>query len=108
VMHESEKSDFAIVAGKLANKTDPSVAESTEPRAETKGNARRQSTRRAQDRGSVSQALERIREVAKQRKQKKFTSLLHHISPEIMELCGIFGDGVNQAADFFSDATSIP
>jgi hypothetical protein len=24
------------------------------------------------------------------------------------ELCGIFGDGVNQAADFFSDATSIP
>jgi hypothetical protein len=26
----------------------------------------------------------------------------------ISELCGIFGDGVNQAADFFSDATSIP
>jgi hypothetical protein len=24
------------------------------------------------------------------------------------ELCWIFGDGVNQAADFFSDATSIP
>jgi hypothetical protein len=24
------------------------------------------------------------------------------------ELCGILGDGVNQAADFFSDATSIP
>ena len=24
------------------------------------------------------------------------------------ELCGIFGDGVNQAADFFSDATSVP
>jgi len=55
-----------------------------EPRAETKGNARRQSTRRAQDRGSVSQALERIRQVAKQRKLEKFTSLLHHISPEIL------------------------
>jgi hypothetical protein len=26
----------------------------------------------------------------------------------IRELCGIFGDGVNQAADFFSGATSIP
>ena len=25
-----------------------------------------------------------------------------------LELCGILGDGVNQAADFFSDATSIP
>ena len=84
MMHESEKSDSAIVAGKLANKTDPSVAESMEPRAETKGNARRQSTRRAQDRGSVSQALERIRQVAKQRKQEKFTSLLHHISPETL------------------------
>jgi hypothetical protein len=26
----------------------------------------------------------------------------------VPELCWIFGDGVNQAADFFSDATSIP
>ena len=26
----------------------------------------------------------------------------------LRELCGILGDGVNQAADFFSDATSIP
>ena len=25
-----------------------------------------------------------------------------------VELCRILGDGVNQAADFFSDATSIP
>ena len=25
-----------------------------------------------------------------------------------LELCGIFDDGVNQAADFFSEATSIP
>ena len=41
MMHESEKSDSAIVAGKSANKTDPSVAELMEPRAETKGNARR-------------------------------------------------------------------
>ena len=28
--------------------------------------------------------------------------------PQMPELCGILGDGVNQAADFFSDATSIP
>jgi hypothetical protein len=26
----------------------------------------------------------------------------------VEELCGIFGDGVDQAADFFSAATSIP
>ena len=30
------------------------------------------------------------------------------ISLTAKELCWIFGDGVNQAADFFSDATSIP
>ena len=29
-------------------------------------------------------------------------------TPSPLELYGIFGDGVNQAADFFSDATSIP
>jgi group II intron reverse transcriptase/maturase len=32
----------------------------------------------------MSQASERIRQVAKQRKQEKFTSLLHHISPETL------------------------
>jgi hypothetical protein len=26
----------------------------------------------------------------------------------VSELCGILGDGVNQAADLISDATSIP
>jgi ATP-dependent helicase HepA len=32
----------------------------------------------------------------------------NRIEQRLGELCGIFGDGVNQAADFFSDATSIP
>jgi hypothetical protein len=44
-----------------------------------------QSTRRAQDRESVSQALDRIRQAARQRKKEKFTALLHHISPEHLE-----------------------
>jgi group II intron reverse transcriptase/maturase len=51
-----------------------------ERRAETKGNADQQSTRRAQDRESVSQALERIRQAARQRKKEKFTALFHHLS----------------------------
>jgi RNA-directed DNA polymerase len=33
----------------------------------------------------VSQALDRIRKVASQRKKEKFTALLHHISPEHLE-----------------------
>src|SRR6202044_273852 len=56
-----------------------SVAEPVEPRTETKGNAGQQSTHRAQDRGSVSQALERVRQAARQRKKERFTSLLHHV-----------------------------
>ncbi len=41
--------------------------------------ADQQSTRRAQDRESVSQALERVRQAARQRKKERFTALLHHI-----------------------------
>ena len=45
-----------------------------------------QRTRRAQDRESVSQALERVRFAARRGKQEKFTSLLHHINPEMLRL----------------------
>ena len=63
--NEREKSDSATVAGKPTNKAERSAAEPAEPRAEAEGNAGQQSTRRAQDRESVSQALERIRHVAR-------------------------------------------
>src|SRR5204862_493393 len=58
--------------------------EPVEPRTETKGNAGQQSTRRAQDRESVSQALERVRRAARQGKKEKFTTLLHHITPAML------------------------
>ena len=60
--HGHEKSDFAIVAVKPANKAERSAAEPVEPRAETKGNADQQSTYRAQNRISVSQALDCMRQ----------------------------------------------
>ena len=72
--------DFAIVAAKPTNEAERSAAEPVEPRAEAKGNASQQSTDRAQNRAIVSQALERIRQAARQRKKEKFTTLLHHIS----------------------------
>ena len=50
--------DSAIVAVKPTNKAERSAAEPVEPRAETKGNADQQSTYRAQNRISVSQALD--------------------------------------------------
>src|SRR4051794_31221749 len=77
-MHGGEKSDSAIVAMKPANKAAQAAAERVKRRAGAKGNADQQSTRRAQDRESVSQALARIRQVAKERKNERFTALLHH------------------------------
>jgi RNA-directed DNA polymerase len=80
------KSDPNIVAEKPANNAEQSAAELVEPRAGTKGKAGQQSTCRAQDRESVSQALERIRIAAKQRRKERFTSLFHHISTELLEI----------------------
>jgi retron-type reverse transcriptase len=95
MMHGHEKSDSVIVAAKPANKVahpaveqsaaEPATAEPVEPRAETKGNAGQQSTCRAQSRISVSQALERIRKVARERKKERFTALFHHISIDLLE-----------------------
>jgi group II intron reverse transcriptase/maturase len=79
MMHEPEKSASVVVAGKPTNKAEQSVAEPVELRTETKGNAGQQSTRRAQDRASVSQALDRVRQAARQRKKERFTALLHHL-----------------------------
>ena len=95
MMHGHEKSDPAIVAMKPANKADSTApdasaagfdaAEPGERRAGTEGNADQQSTRRTQCRESVSQALERIRKVARERKQEKFTALFHHLTIELLE-----------------------
>src|SRR5471030_1092819 len=84
--HGRGKSDSAIVATNPTNKAGRPAAESEERRAEAKGNADQHSTRRAQDRESVSQALDRIRQVAKQRKKERFTSLLHHVNVGLLRL----------------------
>src|SRR5712675_541961 len=75
MMHEREKSDPAVVAVKPTNKAERSAAEPVEPRAGAKGNAEQHSTCRAQYRVSVSQALERIRQVRRH-------------SPEVGAVCG--------------------
>ena len=84
MMHDREKSDPAIVAGKPTNKAGRPAAESVEPRAGAEGNASRQSTHRTQGRERVSQALERVRQVARQRKKEKFTALLHHVGVDLL------------------------
>jgi len=86
MMHGREKSDSAIVAVKPTNKAVPTAAEPVEPRAGAKGNARRQSTHRTQGRERVAQALERVRQAARQRKKGKLTALLHHISIDCLRM----------------------
>src|SRR3981189_37852 len=85
MMHGREKSDSAIVAGKPTNKAVPTAAEPVERRAGAKGKASQQSTDRAQNRTTVSQALERIRKVAKERKKERFIALLHHVSIDLLD-----------------------
>ncbi len=84
--HGCGKSDSAVVAGKSVNKAEQLVAEPMERRAGAKGNADQQTTRRAQNRESVSQALQRIRQAARQRKKERFTSLLRHVSVDLLRL----------------------
>jgi RNA-directed DNA polymerase len=86
MMHGREKSDSAVVAVKPTNKAVPTAAEPVEPRAGAKGNARRQSTHRTQGRERVAQALERVRQAARQRKKGKLTALLHHISIDCLRM----------------------
>jgi group II intron reverse transcriptase/maturase len=86
MMHGREKSDPAIVAMKPTNNAGQLAAETVERRAGAKGNASQQSTRRAQDRESVKQALGRIRQAARQRDKERFTALFHHISPALLRL----------------------
>src|SRR3954463_13192773 len=84
MMHGREKSDPAIVAAKPANNDGQPSAESVERRAGAEGNAGRDRTRRAQDRESVPQGLDRVRHVARTRKKERFTALLHHVTPDLL------------------------
>src|SRR5258708_40334541 len=77
MMNGRGESDSAIVAGKPTNKAERSAAEPAEPTAEAKGNAGQESTRRTQNRESVTHALERIRQSARQRKKEELTTLFH-------------------------------
>ena len=70
--------------GSRRTKRSNPLRRSVERRVEAKGNTGQQSTYWAQDRESVSQALDRIRKVARHRKKEKFTSLFHHITVRLL------------------------
>lgn len=84
MMHGPEKSDLGVVAVKSMNKLWTS-AESMERRPGAKGNARGRSTCRTQSRESVQRSLPRVRQRARQERNGRFTALLHHITPALLE-----------------------
>ena len=82
-----EESDGVAVAMQQANKVaeqQAAVAESVEGRTPTKENTSQEHTPPAQDGPRVSQGLAGVRGVARARRQEKFTSLLHHLSLDLL------------------------
>lgn len=85
MMYDREKSDSGKVATKPTNKIiETVVAELVERRTETKGKAVETTTRRTQSRESVSPGLDRLRQRAREHRNEKFTSLLHHLDIDLL------------------------
>jgi group II intron reverse transcriptase/maturase len=83
-MNGHEKSDPLVVAMKPVNEAGQPAEEWVERRGGAKGNAERPRTRRAQNRGSVSQGLDRIRQAVRLRRKEKLTTLLHHVDIDLL------------------------
>jgi len=86
-MNGGEESDGAIVSMKPANKAGEKqapAAERVERRAPTKENIGQAYTPTAQDGKGVSQGLAGVRKVARERKQEQFTTLLHHVTTDLL------------------------
>jgi group II intron reverse transcriptase/maturase len=66
------------------NKSGKPPAEAGEGRPEIKENIAQSSTRPTQSGGSVSQGLSGVRQRAKEKRQEKFTALLHHLSVDVL------------------------
>jgi RNA-directed DNA polymerase len=80
-----EKSDPATVAWKPTNEAGRPVEEPAEPRAGTEGNADQGGTLRTPSREGASHGLDRVRRTARERKEEKFTALLHHVDVAALE-----------------------
>src|SRR5215472_8277565 len=78
--HVPEESDRATVPVNLPNKEERSSAEAEEGRARAKENIAQSNTSPTQRGERVSQGLRGVRQAARERKQERFTALLHHVT----------------------------
>src|SRR6478672_13500789 len=83
-MNVQEKSDCAVVpVNELNNEGQPS-AEAGEGRAQTKENIVQSHMRPTQSGERMSQGLDGVRKAARERKQERFTALLHHLTVDLL------------------------
>src|ERR1051326_3452252 len=78
--HAREGSDCAIVPVKQPNKEAPVSAEVAEGRAQTKENNAEPGRSPTRSGERMSQGLGGVRQVAREKKQERFTALLHHLT----------------------------
>lgn len=83
-VHVGGESDNLVVPTKQANKAGRPAAEPVEGRGLTKGNTRQPTMCRAQDRESVWDRLEGVRQLARRDKEVRFTTLLHHVNIDLL------------------------
>jgi hypothetical protein len=83
-VHVFEESDSATVPMNHSNKTGKPVAESEEGRPLIKENTHQSSTLSTQSEARVSQGLAGVRKAARERKEMKFTALLHHLTVDLL------------------------
>src|SRR5712692_2822054 len=82
--HVSEESDRATVPVNLSNKEEHTSAEIGEGRARAKENIVQSHTRPTQSGERVSQGLSGVRQAARERRQERFTALLHHLNVDLL------------------------
>src|SRR4029077_19775257 len=83
-MHALEKSDCAVVPVNRLNKEAQASAETGEGRAQTRENTAQSHMRPTLSGKRMSQGLDGVRKAAKERKQERFTALLHHLNVELL------------------------
>jgi len=86
-MNGGEESDGVVVPVKSSNKAteqQAGAAERVEGRTPTEENTNQERTPPAQDGRGVSQGLAGVRKVARERKRERFTTLLHHVTIDLL------------------------
>src|SRR5229473_3456070 len=82
--HVPEKSDCVVIPVNQPNKGGQPSAEVGEERAQTRENIVQSHMHPTQNGRRMSQGLDGVRKVARERKQERFTALLHHLNVDLL------------------------